>query len=88
MRITTKGQVTVPKHIRDKLGIGPGDDIGFREEGQTVIIETGKNAESNNRGRDLVRHLQEMGKRAKRIPMSTEELMELTRGPFDDSDTH
>ena len=33
MRLTTKGQVTVPKHIRDKLGLGPGDDVGFREEG-------------------------------------------------------
>ena len=39
MRITSKGQVTVPKHMRDKLGIGPGDDIGFREEGQAVIVE-------------------------------------------------
>ena len=39
MRITSKGQVTVPKHIRDRLGIAPGDDIGFREEGQAVIVE-------------------------------------------------
>ena len=39
MRVTSKGQVTFPKHVRDRLGIAPGDDIGFREEGQAVIVE-------------------------------------------------
>jgi len=28
-RVTTKGQVTIPKEIRDKLGIEPGDEIAF-----------------------------------------------------------
>lgn len=28
-RITTKGQVTIPKEIRDELGIEPGDEITF-----------------------------------------------------------
>ncbi|WP_247729920.1 AbrB/MazE/SpoVT family DNA-binding domain-containing protein [Halovivax limisalsi] len=28
-RVTTKGQVTIPKEIRDELGIEPGDEIGF-----------------------------------------------------------
>ena len=27
MRVTTKGQVTIPKGIRDRLGIGPGSEI-------------------------------------------------------------
>lgn len=30
-RITTKGQVTIPKEIRDRLGIEPGDEIAFEE---------------------------------------------------------
>lgn len=30
-RITTKGQVTIPKRIRDALGIEPGDEIAFQE---------------------------------------------------------
>ena len=30
-RITTKGQVTIPKEIRDALGIEPGDEIAFEE---------------------------------------------------------
>lgn len=28
-RVTTKGQVTIPKEIRDALGIEPGDEIVF-----------------------------------------------------------
>ncbi len=33
-RVTTKGQVTIPKEIRDALGIEPGDEITF-EEGES-----------------------------------------------------
>ena len=33
-RVTTKGQVTIPKEIRDELGIEPGDEIAF-EEGES-----------------------------------------------------
>ena len=30
-RVTTKGQVTIPKAIRDALGIEPGDEVAFEE---------------------------------------------------------
>ncbi|WP_440770296.1 AbrB/MazE/SpoVT family DNA-binding domain-containing protein [Natronorubrum sp. DTA28] len=30
-RVTTKGQVTIPKEIRDTLGIEPGDEVTFEE---------------------------------------------------------
>jgi len=30
-RVTTKGQVTIPKGIRDALGIEPGDEVTFEE---------------------------------------------------------
>jgi AbrB family looped-hinge helix DNA binding protein len=39
MRVTSKGQVTIPKSVREKLGIEPGDDVGFREEGPAIIVE-------------------------------------------------
>ncbi|MBP7538091.1 MAG: type II toxin-antitoxin system PrlF family antitoxin, partial [Ottowia sp.] len=37
--ITVKGQVTVPKHIRDALGLVPGTQVGFalNDEGDVVL---------------------------------------------------
>ena len=31
-RITTKGQVTIPKEVRERLGLRPGDQLEFIEE--------------------------------------------------------
>jgi antitoxin PrlF len=37
-RVTSKGQVTVPKAVRDALGIKEGDDLVFRVEGDRAIV--------------------------------------------------
>ncbi len=37
--VTTKGQVTVPAEVRKKLGINPGDRVGFVEEGGRLILQ-------------------------------------------------
>lgn len=31
-RMTTKGQVTIPKEVRERLGLRPGDELEFTEE--------------------------------------------------------
>lgn len=36
--LTSKGQVTVPKAIRDNLGIGPGSRVRFAQEGKRVYL--------------------------------------------------
>jgi antitoxin PrlF len=36
--ITAKGQTTVPKAIRDALGLVTGDRIAFRMEGSTILV--------------------------------------------------
>ena len=36
--ITSKGQVTLPKPIRDKLHLRPGDKIDFRLEGDVLRV--------------------------------------------------
>jgi len=40
--LTSKGQITVPKEIRDALGVSPGDKLVFRrtESGQ-IVVEAG-----------------------------------------------
>lgn len=43
MRVTTKGQVTIPRNIREVLGITPETEIDFREEnGRFYIVKTDK----------------------------------------------
>jgi AbrB family looped-hinge helix DNA binding protein len=37
--VTTKGQVTIPAELREKLGIKPGDRVGFVAEGDRVVIQ-------------------------------------------------
>ena len=37
-RVTSKGQVTVPKAVRDALGIKQGDEVIFRVEGNRAVL--------------------------------------------------
>ena len=93
MRITSKGQVTVPKHIREKLGVKPGDDIGFREDGQEIIVEKKRRQRKfKNPGLELADTLRDIGEWARKgghwSGLTTDEIMEMTRGPFDDIKPH
>lgn len=38
MLVTKKGQVTIPKHIRDAAGVAPGSEVQFTLEGGKIII--------------------------------------------------
>lgn len=90
MRMTSKGQVTIPKHIREKLGVQPGDDIGFREEGPAMIVEKLEDTPFVNKGLLLAKHLLGKGPmlREGRPMMTSEEVIELTRGrPMNVDDT-
>jgi AbrB family looped-hinge helix DNA binding protein len=88
MRMTSKGQVTIPKEVRDKLGIVPGSDVGFREEDGKIVLFNEENVPEESPGAVLVRQLKELGERARRegwtSGLTTDEIMEMTRGPFDD----
>ncbi len=37
--VTAKGQVTIPKPIRDAMGIGPNDRVAFIREGERVLLQ-------------------------------------------------
>ena len=38
-KITSKGQVTIPKKVREKLGVSPGEDVGFEEKDGVMMIK-------------------------------------------------
>ena len=72
--MTVKGQVTVPKDLRDAFGWKPGDEVGFLQETDGVKIVRPRR---RGRGSEVVERL----KRAKWDPsLSTDRLMRLTRG--------
>ncbi|HET8954179.1 MAG TPA: AbrB/MazE/SpoVT family DNA-binding domain-containing protein [Solirubrobacterales bacterium] len=76
MRITSKGQVTIPKEIRDEFGLLPGTEIEFFEDGGEIRIR--KVPGGNNRGREIVEHLRQAS--GGKYRLSTEEIMRMTRG--------
>ncbi len=87
MRVTSKGQVTIPKEIRDRLGIGAGSEVDFvaTEDGvQLVAVNQNVSPEESERTfRDHVRRLAgtlDLG------GMTTDEYMEWLRSPREDLD--
>ena len=73
MRVTTKGQVTIPQHIRAKMGITPHTEVDFIEEDGRVILVKRDQAASVSRVFRRVRGVAT-------VKMSTDEIMALTRG--------
>jgi AbrB family looped-hinge helix DNA binding protein len=72
MRITTKGQVTIPLEIRERLGLLPHTEVEFYVKGNGVMLTK---AEGHRRGRQLVEHMRGRGT----VRMSTDEILALTR---------
>jgi len=71
MRVTTKGQVTIPANIREVLGIKPESDIDFREEnGRFYLVKI-----SNPRKVKRFSSLRGIAS----AKMTTDEIMNLTR---------
>ena len=73
MRVTEKGQVTIPKALRDALGIGAGTEVEFERRKDTIVVR--KVDDVQNRGRRIADRLRGRGD----VAMSTDEIMALTR---------
>ncbi|MDR3557311.1 MAG: AbrB/MazE/SpoVT family DNA-binding domain-containing protein [Syntrophobacteraceae bacterium] len=72
MRVTSKGQVTIPQHIREKLGIAPNSEVDFLEEGDRVYILKKMAGGLTKRFKPL--------RGVATVRMTTEKIMQLTRG--------
>jgi len=76
MRITSKGQVTIPQAIREKLGLLPHSEVEFTIVGDSVRIRKARRAKRMTRGEMIVAHLRGTGQ----VRQRTDELMALLRG--------
>lgn len=78
-RITVKGQVTIPKDVRDALGLKPGDLVTFEEANGAVTVRKGRAPEPEG----FTARLERARKLYPPLPleMSTDEYMALVREP-------
>jgi AbrB family looped-hinge helix DNA binding protein len=74
MRLTSKGQVTIPQDIREALGLLPYSEVEFEIDGDAVRIR--KARKSRGRGDAIIDRMR--GRATSRL--STDQIMKLTRG--------
>ena len=76
MKITPKGQVTIPIDIREKAGLLPGTKVEVLFDGTGVRIVKAKARTGPCRGEDVVQRL----RGSATVAMSTDEILGLMRG--------
>jgi AbrB family looped-hinge helix DNA binding protein len=76
MRLTSKGQVTIPQHVREALGLLAGTEVEFEIDGDAVRIRKAKGRGQLSRGQAIVEH----GRGRGNMRYTTDELMRLMRG--------
>jgi antitoxin PrlF len=72
MRVTSKGQVTIPRDVRKRLGITPGSEVDFQlDDGGVRLVRA-----RTSRGKAAVARMVGRGT----VKMTTDEILALTRG--------
>jgi AbrB family looped-hinge helix DNA binding protein len=77
MRITSKGQVTIPQDVRERAGLLPGTEVDFVVDADAVRIVKARGARRPGRGARAIGHLR---RAVGHVSMTTDEIMALTRG--------
>ena len=77
MRITSKGQVTIPQDVREQAGLLPNTEVEFVVEKDGVRIIKAERTRRPTRGAMAVSFLRRSGGH---VSMTTDEIMALTRG--------
>ena len=79
MRITSKGQVTIPQEIREKHGLLPNTEVDF-------VVERGRVFLKSRQRKSEAQRLREHFRNAPRMRMSSKELLALLRDEPDELD--
>lgn len=82
MLVTEKGQVTIPKHIRDAAGVAPGSEVTFSLEGSKIVITpVGTGVKEDRRARLKAAAARVRGSLGAEFrQMGAEEIMHFIRG--------
>jgi AbrB family looped-hinge helix DNA binding protein len=73
MKVTEKGQITIPKELRDALGLGAGSEVEFEQHDDAILVR--KVTDRSTRGARLAARLRGRGD----VHMTTDEITALTR---------
>ncbi|MDZ4370320.1 MAG: AbrB/MazE/SpoVT family DNA-binding domain-containing protein [Phenylobacterium sp.] len=76
MRITSKGQVTIPVDIRERAGLLPNTEVEFSYDGSRVELIAVAPLKGPSRGRRIVERLRGRGDGE----LTTDQIMAMTRG--------
>jgi AbrB family looped-hinge helix DNA binding protein len=76
MRLTSKGQVTIPQEFRDALGLLPHSEVEFELDGDAVRIRKARKRTGRDRGAAIVAHMRGRATSG----LTTDEIMKLMRG--------
>lgn len=81
--VTSKGQVTIPKHIRDRRKIAAGTRLEVTENGDEIVLRRATKAQAKGKRSDRDIEFEEYLERVRgtmNLGMSTDEFMEFLRG--------
>ena len=77
--VTSKGQITIPKHIRDRQGISAGTRLDVTERGDDIVLRRSTRARPAGEDAALDSFLERV-RGSMRLPAGTDGYMELLRG--------
>ena len=55
-KVTSKGQITIPRKVREKLGIHPGEEVGFEEKEGMVVMKKALTVSPFDKWTGMLRH--------------------------------
>ena len=74
MRITSRGQITIPAEIRKQAGLEPNMDVDVSFDGASVRLQRAE-SQQGRRGKSLVAHLRGRGD----VALTTDQILAATR---------
>jgi AbrB family looped-hinge helix DNA binding protein len=82
MRITSKGQVTIPQHIREAAGLEPHTEVDFLldADGSVRLVKSRREEERAAERQARIRAWLEDVRKIPKTHLTTDEIMAMTRG--------